>query len=154
MPRRQPGNFSGDVKIILLIFFTIGAIAFMVGAYSAVRTHRFLAHAVELPGRVVDYATSKDDDGKLTYYPVIEYTDSAGRPGRFKADWGSNYRWYSTGEAVTVLYDAGTAAAPGAVRLSTFWQLWSTSIFATVFGVGFCGFPVVLWLAETRLIKL
>jgi hypothetical protein len=132
-------------KALVILFFVIGAISFASAAYLFYSTHQFLAQAVEVPGKVVRLVKNGG-----TYAPVVEYIDLQGQRRTLHSNQSSSPPAFFQGEEVKVLYDPGDSEFPLTAKISTFGQLWGTSLFAFVFGAGFGGVALAHWLVLFR----
>ncbi len=93
-----------------------------------------------VPGIVVDYESGYESApskvSALLYYPVVEFTDQAGRARRFTSQVGAGGRLYEIGESISVRYDPLDQRPP---IVASFLRLWAK---ATLFAV--TGLPFVL----------
>jgi Protein of unknown function (DUF3592) len=59
---------------------------------------------VRTHGVISSLSLSSSGSGSRSYYPVVTYTDQAGKSARFRDNTGSNPPMYHVGDSVTVLY--------------------------------------------------
>ncbi|NCC21314.1 MAG: DUF3592 domain-containing protein [Alphaproteobacteria bacterium] len=127
------------------LFLLIG-VGLMGGGWYLGEKQAFLeGNGVRAPGTVVELESvysSSSDGGGYTYYPVVRFNTREGESVRFRSGSGSNPPMYSTGEAVTVLYD------PNAPRRSAMidagWMNWILPG-----AVGFAGIVVLFMTLRT-----
>ncbi|MEZ0224960.1 MAG: DUF3592 domain-containing protein [Alphaproteobacteria bacterium] len=93
-----------QARVAMPILMVIGC-AMIFGAWHF--GHKMIAltdHGTRAAGRVVSMESSRDSDGDIAYYPVVEFTDGKSRTVRFKDHFGSSHPSYRTGDDVKVLY--------------------------------------------------
>ncbi len=113
------------VTLLTYVFLMVGA-GLLAGAFLFYRdTAGFLDTAVRADGTVIELAASRSSSGSTTYRPVVRFTASRGEAIEFTSSAGSNPPGYSEGDAVGVLYPAGS---PRRARIDGFFSLWGAPL--------------------------
>ncbi|MEE4154498.1 MAG: DUF3592 domain-containing protein [Erythrobacter sp.] len=86
------------------IFGGVGLIFAVVGFGMIISGQIFASRAVQTTGTVIQNLRSTSDDG-VSYKPLVEFHDRAGRRREFAGAISTSWRAYNEGEAVTVLFD-------------------------------------------------
>lgn len=141
-PARRP---TDGHKAVLILLFLVGLVSLASSAYFAYTTQQFLARAVEVPGLVVRLVQRGS-----TYAPVVEYVDLQGHRRTLHSNLSSSPPSFFQGEEVKVVYDPTDPSFPLSAKISSFWQVWWTPLFALIFGAGFTGIPLAQWLILFR----
>lgn len=106
--REQLKKYTSANRWLTPIFGII-AIGLMAGAYYMGKDVAALtATGLRADGKVVrieQQHSSSSSGSSTTYYPIVSFRDKSGNQHEFRDQFGSNPASYSTGEAVTVLYD-------------------------------------------------
>ena len=124
----------------------------LVGAgYNFVDTRAWLERAVEAPGSVIEMVRIRDNEtGSFTFAPLVRFQTAEGRTVEFQSTLRTNPPSYSTGDAVTVLYDP---AQPSAATISGFLPVWFSTIILTIIGTVFAAFGIGAALARRVLLS-
>ena len=97
--RRQLGRWAP--------FLTLAGVALLaLGVYQSRALLRLESTGARTAGVVTALSSSRSGDG-VTYYPLVRYSDGAGRRAVFRDSTGTNPPLYRVGDAVTVLYLPG-----------------------------------------------
>ena len=125
------------------VFFAAGIALLAIAGWMISRDPLFSGADMEARGEVVDLERSATGNGKVAYYPVVTFRDTAGAEHRFTGSIGSNPPDYARGDKVTVRYDP---AAPDKAVIDS----WS----ARLLGPGLVGGMglMLLWL-EARALR-
>jgi len=100
-------------------------------------TRRFIANAASAQGEVIELIEVRDnDDGSISYKPVVTYEAANGRSIRFTASFSSKPAPYRVGERVEVLY---APQDPSDARIKGFSSLWLGPVILCGMGVVFAG---------------
>lgn len=103
------------------IFLIVGVGALAGGIFWGVKTQRFVASASRASGTVIELERRQSGDDGPTYYPVVRFTDAAGKDVTFTSSTGSNPPSKREGDKVDVLYDPKN---PTEAELDSFFSLW------------------------------
>jgi hypothetical protein len=139
---KKPGLFS-------VIFALVGAGLLIGAAALAIHTRGFLETAKHAPGTVIEMIIVRDNDGSVTYKPLVEFTAMNGATVSFASNSSSNPPSYRVGEEVGVLYapdDANDA------RIDSFGSLWLGPIILGGIGSVFAaiGFGILVVAARRK----
>jgi hypothetical protein len=116
------------------LFAGIGVLLLAVAAVTAFLTFRFVAGSERADGTVVDLRESYDsEDDTTSYYPVVRFETTEGRPVRFESDVSTSD---DVGDTVDVLYDPDD---PNDAKLAGFFNLWFLSLIFGALGAVFTG---------------
>lgn len=132
------------MKIIAITkyLFTLIGLAMLIGAFFAFTSTRdFLDTAVETQGTVIELIRERSSDS-TTYRPVVEFKTKQGQVIEFASSSSSNPPSYSSGEAVTVLYQP---LFPEQAKIKGFFSLWGAVMILSIMGsvFFFIGFTVI-----------
>jgi Protein of unknown function (DUF3592) len=116
------------------VFLGLGVVILVIGVVLVADTARFVAGAERVTGEVIDLSRDEDDEGGVTFHPVVRFTTADGRTVEFVSPSGSSPPSHSEGDRVEVLYDPDD---PQDAQLSGFIDLWLDSVVAFGIGVGF-----------------
>lgn len=113
----------------------IGA-CFLLGAvWSASSTKTWIAHAVEVPGSVIEMVRVRDsDDTGYMFAPVVRFKTAEGNTVEFESSFRSNPPAYRTGQSVSVLYDP---SEPRSAAIRGFLSLWLMPLILGFIGSAF-----------------
>ncbi|HET9862329.1 MAG TPA: DUF3592 domain-containing protein [Steroidobacteraceae bacterium] len=106
---------------IFWTFLGVGALMLVGAALLCIDTRRFIAHAQDATGTVVELREVRSDDGGSTWKPVVRFTAADGRDVTFASRVSSSPPSYDVGETVPVLY---RPEEPGEARIRGFGSLW------------------------------
>ena len=119
------------------IFLGVGALMLLGALLLWNSTRRFIADAESAQGRVVELIEVRDeDDGSISYKPVVTYETANGRSITFTASFSSKPAPYDVGESVEVLY---APQDPHDARIKGFSSLWLGPTILGGLGVVFTG---------------
>src|SRR5512142_3214609 len=108
------------VTFLLLGFVVLGIGLLVASAFTYRSTQTFLAGAAAAEGTIVAYAESRDQEGRLSYYPVVSFRAQDGQRVEFQArTWGSSRG--PLGERVAFLYDLRN---PHEAAITSFFSLY------------------------------
>ena len=115
------------------IFGIIGSILLLVGLGSAIKTKIFIQHASEADGVVVlMIERSGGSGGGHSYAPSFMFHDTSGTLHTVQSKLSSSAPEFKVGDKIKVLFEPG---APDTAAINTFWQLWFTPVFFSLFGI-------------------
>lgn len=138
------------LKIVSIVFSTIGVLMLAGSLLIYANTSRFVGHAAEANGRVIglDRSSGSSNSGS-TYRPVVEFTSAAGKRIEFTSNVGSNPPAHRVGESVTVLYDP---TDPYQARIKSFFSLWFGFLMVLILGAVFSaiGFSMIAVRVKSR----
>ncbi|QDH79612.1 DUF3592 domain-containing protein [Echinicola soli] len=126
----------GTIKIISVVFATIGMALLVVAFMSYQSTNDWLDEAMKTDGTVIAFQSSYSD-GTTLYRPVIQFEDKGGNNVIFHSSTASSPPAYSKGENVTVLYPESN---PNEAKIEGFFSLWGMVVI--VGGIGMVFFLV------------
>jgi hypothetical protein len=132
----RPGS---AVRTLGIVFGAVGVIFIGIGVFAGQRSWRQQQEALRAPGVVVDLTESCSSDG-CTYRPLVEYTVD-GRTRRIEGGVGSRPPAYAVGEAVQVMYPAGT---PGDASIDSWSENWFVTALMLGMGAVFGGIGIPL----------
>jgi len=136
--RRRSGKsfgtrrFSSPDKVFSILsiaFLGVAALLLTIGAVLAFNTSDELKHALELKGRVVEFAYGSDGG----YIPVVEFVQN-GKQRKVQGTVASTPAAYDIGEQVTVYV---TENGQGKVMIDGIFELWIGPIILTFIGAIF-----------------
>ena len=128
------------VTFLLLGFVVLGVGLLVASAFAYRSTRTFLAGAAAAEGTIVAYAESRDQEGRLSYYPVVSFRAKDGQRVEFQARTGGSSRG-PLGERVAVLYDPRN---PHEAAINSFFSLWFAPLLLLALGLGFAGIGAAL----------
>ena len=100
----------------------IGVVLLLGAAWTVSSTKTWIAHAIEVPGSVIEMVRVRDSDNiGYMFAPVVRFKTVQGNTVEFESSFRSNPPAYHTGQAVTVLYDP---AEPRSAAIRGFLSLW------------------------------
>jgi hypothetical protein len=141
-------RLTGPNKITFAILLTIG-FAFCAGALvAATNTLLFLHRATLTQARfvgAVDHVGGNHGGSFLCPQFVFHTPDN--RAVTYTSTNCSTAQPYADNQTVPILYDP---ANPGAARLDTFFNLWTTTLVFAPFALGFLGIPLLVLLSVRR----
>jgi hypothetical protein len=132
-----------NVSMMALIFGGIGAVSLIVGILLYMSRKRFLRDAISVQGTVTGNVARSSGEGGTTYSPVIQFTTMEGQALTFTESVGTSPPRHQPGASVKVLYPPGN---PQAARMAGWFGLWFLPTFALLFGLGFFGAGVLVFL--------
>lgn len=103
-------------KLIMGIFLLISLILLSIAAVLTFNIRRSLARQESVPGQVVELVARKDSNGRVFYYPMVEFYLPDERRQTVTLSEGSSAPLYAAGEDVTILYDR---EQPSSARLDS-----------------------------------
>jgi len=134
------------MKKLRVVFLVIGGLMLFIALLLWNNTRRFVANAASAQGKVIELIEVRDeDDGSITYKPVVAYEAANGRSLRFTASFSSKPAPYRVGERVEVLY---APRDPSDARIRGFSSLWLGPTILGGLGVVFAGIGGGLLLAH------
>ena len=106
LPERRAQEARQRVTLRRLAPFLLitGVGLFALGVHQSRALMRLESSGVRTRGVVSSLSSSGSSGGSTTYYPVVTYTDQAGKKVRFRDNTGSNPPMYHVNDSVTVLY--------------------------------------------------
>lgn len=138
--------------IASLIFALVGVGMITGGVYRIFDTKRFLAHAHEVKGVVVDRSVSRPrigEKGLTLSAPMVEYRDTNGVAQIYQPSTRDSYSNFPIGQSITLFVQDAADGSPHSVRLATTQDLWVGSAILVIMGTGFTGFGafavIILW---------
>ncbi|GAB4239631.1 MAG: hypothetical protein Kow00109_14500 [Acidobacteriota bacterium] len=138
------------LKILQLVFLSVGIVLLATGIWFYMRTTAFTAEALSSTGRVVDFQV-RWYQGRRYYHPVITFADADGETHTFVDPSGANPPSYGEGQQVPILYRPDS---PEDARVASFWSLWGTAAITGGIGLLFTivglGFSVASWRTRAR----
>src|SRR5512135_1229687 len=134
------------VTFLLLGFVVLGVGLLVASAFAYRSTRTLLAGAAASEGTIVAYAESRDQEGRLSYYPVVSFSPKDGQRVEFQARTGGSSRG-PLGEPVAVLYDPRN---PHEAAINSFFSLWFAPLLLLALGLGFAGIGAALLVAFGR----
>lgn len=103
-------------------FIPLGLMLLLGAAWSVSSTKTWLAHAIEVEGKVIDMVRTRDrDDTTYLFAPVVEFRTVEGRTIEFESAVRSYPPAYRTGQTVSVVYDPDE---PRYASIKGFFSLW------------------------------
>lgn len=141
LANRIPIRLGGFVMVLF------GLVPFLFSLSLASQSLFWLIKGVPATGTVVRLATSQDDKGNITYYPVISFKTASGATVEFQSSVGGNSPGYPypVGETLPIRYDQ---SHPQNAQIADFASLGLLPIF--LFSVGILFLFIVGWLALRR----
>jgi hypothetical protein len=139
---KKPGLFTA--------IFSLVGVGLLAGAVAlALNTRSFIATAKSAQGVVTQMIRDRDNDGSVTYRPVVEFTTMDGRKHTFESNMSSNPPSYRVGESVEVLH---AAHHPADARIRDFGSLWLAPVILGGIGTVFAaiGFGLTIALARRK----
>ncbi|MEM7545843.1 MAG: DUF3592 domain-containing protein [Pseudomonadota bacterium] len=112
------------VKLVRLVFVSVGLLFFAVGSYMLYDTYEFMQTSQKTIGVVlsVDRIVSRDSNGtSITYSPVFRYEDATGQPFESSPRLRSSSYNFAIGSNVSVRFDPTN---PQDVRVDGFFSTW------------------------------
>lgn len=125
----------------LLAFGGVSVLMLGLSLFLILNTRSFLNNAETARGEVIDLMSSYDDEGDVTYAPIVTYTTLEGKT---LIHVGSNYSYpaaYDKGEIIDVYYNP---EEPKDVRLPRFFSLWGGALITGILGLLFGGATVLI----------
>jgi hypothetical protein len=148
--RRAPGENSMKKPGLFSVIFGLVGTGLLVGAaLLAISTRSFIATAKPASGTVIEMIAVRDNDGSVTYKPVVEFTTMDGATHSFASNTSSNPPSYRVGEGVEVLYAPDD---PNDARIRGFGSLWLAPIILAGIGTVFAsiGFGILIVVARRK----
>jgi len=103
-------------------FIPIGLLLVLGAAWAVWSTKAWIAHSVEVQGKVVEMVRMRDSDNTgYLFAPVVRFQTVEGRSVEFESSLRSNPPGYRTGQTVSVLYDP---EEPRSAAIKGFFSLW------------------------------
>jgi hypothetical protein len=113
----------------------IGVLLLLGAAWSVSSTRTWIAHAIEVPGSVIEMVRVRDSDNTgYMFAPVVRFKTVEGKSVEFESSFRSNPPAYRTGQAVSVLYDP---AEPRSAAIRGFLSLWLMPLILGFIGSAF-----------------
>ncbi|GGF55640.1 hypothetical protein GCM10007301_14110 [Azorhizobium oxalatiphilum] len=110
-----------------MMFASIGVIVLAIGGAVTWHKNAFLIDAESAPGVVLRLERFRDSDCRncYLYSPVVRFETAEGREIVFTTKWRSRPARFSRGEVVPVAY---LRDDPQDAVITTFWELWGTTL--------------------------
>lgn len=125
----------------------VGVLLLVLSLGTAGRTEQFLRGSVATHGSVVANVELTDRE-VLSYAPVFEFADAAGKTHRVQSRVSSNPPDFAVGQPIRIRYERDD---PEDARPDSFGQLWATTVAGGVAGVVILALgAVALWFAGRR----
>lgn len=103
-------------------FIPLGVLLLLGAAWAVSSTRTWLAHAVEVEGRVIEMVRPRDSDNTgYLFAPVVRFQTVEGATVEFESGLRTNPPAYKKGQTVTVLYDPDE---PRYAKIRGFFPLW------------------------------
>jgi hypothetical protein len=103
-------------------FMPLGLLLLLGAAWTVSSTRTWIAHAIEVPGSVIEMVRMRDSDNTgYLFAPVVRFKTAEGNTVEFESGLRSNPPAYRTGQAVSVLYDPDE---PRSAAIRGFFSLW------------------------------
>ena len=103
-------------------FIPLGLMLLLGAAWAVSSTKTWLAHAIEVEGKVIDMVRTRDrDDTTYLFAPVVAFRTVDGRTIEFESSVRSYPPAYRTGQTVSVFYDPDE---PRYAQIKGFFSLW------------------------------
>lgn len=100
----------------------LGLLLLLGAAWTVSSTKTWIAHAIEVPGRVIELVRVRDmDNTGYLFAPVVRFETLAGTSVEFESSLRSNPPAYRKGQSVSVLYDPDE---PRSAAIRGFFSLW------------------------------
>jgi Protein of unknown function (DUF3592) len=116
----DPAKFLSRLGKFALI--PIGVLLLLGAAWTISSTRTWVAHAVEVQGKVIEMVRIRDrDDGGYMFAPLVRFQTTDGRNIEFESSLRSNPPGYRTGQTVSVLYDP---VEPQSAAIRGVFSLW------------------------------
>ena len=127
------------MRIFIISFLTVGLISLASSIGWSINTKQFIEQAVTTDGIVIDFVKHYDEDGDVSYSPVVRFKTPDNITVEFFSAMRSYPPAYYIGQQVEVFYDP---ASPSKAKIRDFWQLWFGSVFVgglalLFFSIGF-----------------
>jgi hypothetical protein len=136
------------LKIISVLFSTIGLGMLAVSVFIFSNTSSFIGRAVEADGEVIDLDRSRSSSSSsTTYRPVVAFTTATGKRVEFTSSVGSSPPSHRVGERVKVLYQP---ADPQSARLKSFFHLWFGFLIVFALGLVFAAIGLTMIFVRAR----
>jgi hypothetical protein len=118
----------------IYVFLGIGILMLVLALVLWNETRRFITRAATAQGTVTELLEVRDDDdGSVTFKPVVKFVAAGGEEVTFTSSYSSRPPAYDVGEAVEVLY------LPGDARINGFGSLWFGPLLVGGLGTVFAG---------------
>jgi hypothetical protein len=116
----------------IYVFLGIGILMLILALVLWSKTRGFIARAASTQGTVTELVEVRDDDdGSLTFKPVVKFVAASGEEISFTSSYSSRPAPYDVGETVEVIY------LPGDARIKGFGSLWFGPLILGVLGTVF-----------------
>jgi hypothetical protein len=103
-------------------FMPLGLLLLLGAAWTVSSTRIWIAHAIEVPGSVIEMVRMRDSDNTgYLFAPVVRFKTLQGNTVDFESGLRSNPPAYRTGQSVSVLYDPDE---PRSAAIRGFFSLW------------------------------
>lgn len=112
------------------LFVCFGAVFLVIGLFTLRANLNLVRVGRHATGTVVELVRSRDKDGDVVYYPIVQYTPDNGDRVTFKSNVGSSHA-PSVGEKVQIVYNPQN---PKQAAIDTFTDLWLLPVVFT--GIG------------------
>jgi hypothetical protein len=103
-------------------FIPLGLLLLLGAAWAVSSTKTWLAHAIEVEGKVIEMVRMRDSDNTgYLFAPVVRFKTVEGNTVEFESGLRSNPPAYRTGQTVSVFYDPDE---PRSAAIKGFFSLW------------------------------
>lgn len=115
VPLNQKPQFIGK------LFIFTSAIMLLVGVWLAKTSLELVSSGVTAQGKVVEMVRKTDEDGSITYAPIIHFTTNKNELIEFASNSSTNPPRYQIGDRVEVIY---LNQRPNQAKTNTWLDLW------------------------------
>ncbi len=132
--------------IIGSVFLSVGMLFLVLAGFALGSDRDAAADALPADGTVIALERRLQDDGGVTYAPIVEWVDDSGDRHRLVSSTGSYPSTYALGDGVSVLYDPDR---PGRAVIDSFGQRFTGILIFGGIGLVFAliGAPMVYFYA-------
>jgi hypothetical protein len=118
------------------VFLGIGCLMLAIAIFLWINTKRFIANSRSTQGTVVELIEVRNDEGSVTYKPVVQYQAPNGELITYTASFSSKPAPYDVGEIVEVMYAPDD---PHDILLRGFMSQWFAPTLLGGMGLIFAG---------------
>jgi hypothetical protein len=140
-PRKRDAREEDAMLFVGVLIVGLGVVFIVIASSVTVKTRRLLAKGRVVWGEVVEVVQRNDWEGDLMNYPVVEFETEGGRFVKFESKAGTNWKAYSAGQAVQVLYDPDD---PEKAVVHSFLSVWLGPVLCWFMAGGCCFLGAVL----------
>jgi hypothetical protein len=143
------------MKLFASIFTIVGFVMLAIAISLFIQEQNFLKQAHTATGKVLKMGVSSGrKSGKskrATYYPIVRFETSEGKPYTFSSSFSTNPPAYSVGEEVTVYY---LPESPANAQIKRFFSQWLGVLICGTMGLLFGAIGISVWVSMARKKKL